>query len=165
MSESDSIANKSHSQFSHGLSRTREYKIWHAMIRRCYDTTHISYPFYGGKGVSVCQRWLDSVANFYADIGPRPSPKHTLDRIESTGNYEPSNCQWATRREQALNRCNKRLITAFGETKSAEEWAADERCIITEAQIRRRLPLKWSNERMLTEPIHPNQPKNARKRK
>jgi len=80
-----------------------EYFVWHSMFRRCYDPRHNSFENYGGRGVTVCDRWRSFEA-FLEDMGPRPGPKLTLDRIDNGGNYEPSNCQWATRREQFLNK-------------------------------------------------------------
>lgn len=73
------------------------------MLRRCSDMTHMSYGNYGGRGIKVCGRWLNSFENFYEDMGTRPSPKHSLDRINFNGNYEPSNCRWSTTKEQRWN--------------------------------------------------------------
>jgi hypothetical protein len=88
---------------THGKSRTPEHRAWRGMLDRCTLPTHISYPYYGGRGITVCERWR-SFANFLADMGPKPTSKHTLDRINGNGNYEPSNCRWATWSEQNRNR-------------------------------------------------------------
>lgn len=92
---------------THGAARvgaeTPEYHAWHAMFQRCTNPHHASWEDYGGRGVTVCERW-QSFENFIADMGPRPSPKHSLDRTNNDGNYEPSNCRWATWNEQARNR-------------------------------------------------------------
>lgn len=80
------------------------YDIWYAMIYRCYSERMNIFPNYGGRGITVCERWLNSLKDFMDDMGPRPSIYHTLDRINVNGNYEPFNCRWATMKEQALNK-------------------------------------------------------------
>lgn len=85
---------------NHGLTHTGEYQSWSSMRGRCADRNN---PDYGGKGIKVCERWND-FRTFYADMGPKPSPSHSIDRKDSSGNYEPANCRWATRSEQNANR-------------------------------------------------------------
>lgn len=108
---------------THGLSRSvPEYCVWECMIARCRNPSRSWFHLYGGRGISVCERWLN-FENFLADMGPRPTPDHSLDRVNNDGNYEPGNCRWATRIEQANNtRINKR-VEFEGQTKSVAEWS------------------------------------------
>ena len=105
----------SESVATHGESRgnwTPEYRAWRAMLDRCNQTGHSSYKYYGARGIKVCERWKASFANFVTDLGRKPSPKHSLDRIDVNGNYEPTNCRWATAIEQRRNRRDSNAIVA-----------------------------------------------------
>lgn len=114
----------------HGYSRkgkvAPEWTAWSSMRNRCFNKKHKSYFRYGGRGISVCGRWLgeNGFANFIADMGNKPSPKHTLDRFPNNdGNYEPSNCRWATPKEQCNNRSNNVILTRNGESLTVSQWA------------------------------------------
>lgn len=123
----------------HAKVKTPEWLAWRNMRVRCYSEKCKQYHRYGGRGITVCDRWTgeDGFSNFLADMGTRPSNKHSLDRIDSDGNYEPSNCRWATSLTQQRNRTNNRKITAFGKTLGCSEWA--ELTGLTLALIHRRV--------------------------
>ena len=88
---------------THGQCGTPEYNSWSMLNQRCRDRNHDAYEYYGERGVSVCKRWIDSFENFIADMGPKSSPSHSIDRIDNDGNYEASNCRWSTQSEQMRN--------------------------------------------------------------
>lgn len=126
--------------------------IWHGMIRRCTVPATIGYENYGGRGVIVCRRWLESFEAFLEDMAPRPSPRHSLDRHpDNDGNYEPGNVRWATRAEQARNKRTNRLITYQGETKCLMDWASE--LGMLHATLDGRLRRGWDVERALTTPL------------
>ena len=98
---------------THGMSKTRPYRIWRAMINRCHFDAYPERHLYGGRGIVVCQRWRDSFENFIADMG-LPEQHHSIDRIDVNGNYEPSNCRWADAKQQAANRRTRKSRSAHG---------------------------------------------------
>ncbi len=124
---------------THGRSRSPEYHAWNGMITRCTNERSAAWANYGGRGISVCARWLASFENFLADMGERPTSRHSVDRIDVNGHYEPSNCRWATMVQQANNRRGNRKLTALGETKTVSEWALDERCLVSYGTVLWRL--------------------------
>lgn len=136
-------------KLTHGMSYTSEYRIWTRMKQRCYsDTTGAKN--YRDRGIKVCDRWLESFENFYEDMGSRPSPKHSIDRIDNDGDYCPENCRWATRTEQQNNTSKNVRLTLNGETKTMTEWA---RVLgISPQTIRARNRKGWSDEKVLTTP-------------
>jgi hypothetical protein len=98
-------------RMTHGLYGIPEYRAWAAMKSRCSNPKHPRWKYYGARGITVCERWLASFNNFWADMGPRPSPTHCLDRRDNDGNYEPANCHWATGDESRINR-RARAVTS-----------------------------------------------------
>lgn len=132
----------------HGKSKTPEFTVWQMMIQRCTNNKHKSYPRYGGRGITVCQRWLDSFENFLSDVGIRPSVEHTLDRIKNHIGYQPDNCKWATPLEQGQNKCNNRLITHNGLTLTESEWCR--RIGLSKGTISRRIKSGYSVEQAMS---------------
>lgn len=139
---------------THGMARSPEHISWLAMWARCTNPKRPEWHCYGERGITVCDRWKD-FANFYADMGPRPSNKHTLDRINNAGNYEPPNCRWATRKQQMRNVRYNHHLTLNGETLCLAEWA--ERIGIHQTTLARRLKSGWTVEQTLTTPLVPPQ--------
>ena len=109
---------------THGGCKDDIYRIWCCMRDRCRTTTNPKYGNYGGRGIRVCERWNDFAA-FKHDMGPRPSPEHSIDRIDVNGDYAPKNCRWATPTTQAQNARTNRNLTFNGETKCMAQWARD----------------------------------------
>lgn len=109
----------------HGHARkgavTAEFSAWQAMIARCTRTTHASYKNYGARGIAVCRRWRLSFANFLADMGPRPSRQHSLDRRNNDRGYSPKNCRWATKKEQRANQRRRARIDQFSDAELSGE--------------------------------------------
>lgn len=88
----------------HGMCDTSEYRSWYQMKSRCYDPNNTRYEGWGGRGIKVCDRWRNSFKAFYEDMGPKPTPTHSIDRVDNDGDYTPDNCRWATRAEQQRNK-------------------------------------------------------------
>lgn len=108
----------------HGMSNTPEWTAYYRMLARCYNPNTASFPHYGGRGIKVCDRWRESFASFYEDMGPRPAG-HSLDRIDVDGDYEPANCRWATATQQAQNKTTNINLTHEGQTKCLTQWARE----------------------------------------
>lgn len=141
--------NKRHGE-SQGGGRTVEYHIWEAMTQRCRNPRASGYAGYGARGIAVCERWL-TYENFLADVGRRPSPRHSLDRRDNDGDYSPENVRWATPKEQARNRRTTRMLTCGGVTRCLAEWA--EFSGINMKALHLRLKRGWPIERAIAEPL------------
>lgn len=127
----------------HGHSNSPTYTSWYAMKRRCIYPKQDSYPYYGGRGITVCERWM-TFENFLADMGVRPSKNHSVDRINANGNYEPSNCRWATAKEQAGHKKNNLVLTLDGKSMILTDWAEKYGIPIPtlKGRLRRGVPLR-----------------------
>ncbi len=136
--------------YKHGMYRSSEYTSWGSMLERCYNERNHNFPKYGGAGITVCPRWKTSFVNFLSDMGLKPSPKHTLDRIDGTKNYEPSNCRWATPKEQANNRRDNKHFCFLGITHTISEWS--EITGISYSILWKRSKKQWSAKRALLTP-------------
>lgn len=109
-------------RFTHGKTNTPEYRTWCVMKSRCLNPKFPKYSAYGARGIAICERWRNSFANFLADMGPRPSPQHTIDRFpDQNGSYEPGNCRWATPTQQARNRSITVTVEYHGRTVTLAE--------------------------------------------
>jgi hypothetical protein len=123
-----------------------EYRSWNSMVTRCHCPNHKNYKHYGGRGIEVCNEWR-SFATFYADMGPRPSPKHSLDRIDNEKGYEPGNCRWATREQQCRNTSRNKRITINGTTRLLCDW--EKETGIKGNTLIYRLSAGWPQDRLL----------------
>lgn len=133
-------------------ARPPEYSIWCHMIRRCESVTGPDYPEWGGRGIRVCDRWRTSFADFYADMGPRPSPRYSIDRRDNNGPYAPENCAWVLMRVQSNNRRDNRRITWKGRTQTLAQWGRE--IGLHPLTLSMRIKAHWPLDRALTEPLH-----------
>lgn len=135
---------------THGRSDTPEYATWRQMLDRCENPKNKRYKDYGGRGIMVCERWHEP-QNFLDDMGKRPSRKHSLDRVDNDGNYEPANCRWSTAVEQHNNCRSNRVLVWDGRSMTTAQWAVA--LGINASILRNRLYRKWSVERTLSQPV------------
>lgn len=146
---------KSGLRLTHGMARRHkvvpEYGVWSGMRDRCENPANNRFHLYGARGISVCERW-QQFEFFYEDMGPRPTAKHSIDRIDNDGNYQPGNCRWITMKEQANNTSANRLLTFNGVTLTLSQWS--ERLGINVGTLGHRTGrLGWSIERAFSEPV------------
>ena len=135
---------------THGLSHTRMHARWMGMIARCENPNHSAYARYGGRGVRVCRRWRKSFTAWLADMGPPPTPRHTIDRIDNDDDYKPSNCRWATNKANCRNKKTSQFIEWGGERLHIAEWA--ERLGMSQQTLVYRITF-WSLEKAFTTPV------------
>lgn len=134
-----------------GTNRTVEYDTWAHMIRRCHTPTTAFFENYGGRGITVCDRWRYSYENFLADMGRRPSAKHSLDRIDNDGNYEPSNCRWTTSTVQLNNTRRNHVVEFQGKTQTLTQWERE--LDLPRNMLQSRLKSGWPIEQAFTLPL------------
>ena len=135
---------------THGMTESPEYNTWKGMKARCTNPKATGYDRYGGAGIMVCKRWLESFENFLEDMGARPEGK-TLERVDGTKGYTRGNCRWATKSEQCNNRRGNVKLTYGGVTMGVFQWAR--KLGIKPATLKNRLRIGWSAEKALTTPI------------
>ena len=142
-------------RLKHGMSNTPIHNTWKQMKGRCYNTNDDAYDDYGGRGITVCDRWRNVFEAFDEDVSKLPhygEDGYTLDRIDVNGNYEPENVRWSDSETQANNRRNNRLLTYNGKTQTEAQWAK-ELCINVTTLNMRLNKYHWSIEKALTEPV------------
>lgn len=136
---------------THGLTHSTEYKSWTGIIDRCCNPKQRKYAMWGGRGITVCDEWRGSFEAFLRDMGPKPSPSHSIDRYpDNDGPYCAGNCRWATKKEQARNTRRNRYLTIGGETLTFSEWA--ERKGVDVRRIVERKDRGWSDWDALNKP-------------
>ncbi len=151
-----SSKNRSQRFIRHGMTKSTEYIIYLGIKARCLNKNSDSYGDYGGRGITICDRWLECFENFYADMGDRPSMEYSIHRVDNDGNYEPGNCIWATIDVQANRKRNNRILPFNGESLTISEWS--KKTGLPRSTIKNRLRLlHWSIEKTLTTPKLVNQ--------
>lgn len=135
--------------FKHGRRGTPEYKAWNSMLQRCENSKNPRYERYGGRGIRVCEQWHD-FETFYADMGPRPFPNHSIDRINNDKGYEPDNCRWTTPEQQRRNKVNTRIVIFQGRALCITD--ACKLAGISYPGFLYRVALGWSDNRALSVP-------------
>lgn len=141
----------SKSKTKHGACGTGTYRVWMHMRQRCENPTDNGFPDYGGRGIRVCERWRKSFSSFFEDMGEKPTGK-SINRINNDGNYEPSNCKWATESEQANNRRGNRVLEFKGKRLTVSQWSME--LGLSQKALRSRVQMGWPVERILSEPVN-----------
>lgn len=145
---------------THGMSGTVEYQAWINMRDRCSNPSAAHYDCYGGRGITVCCRWVNSFENFYEDMGPRPSTKHSIDRIDVNGNYQPQNCRWVTSKEQNRNTRTNTIVQYLGQGMCIAE--AAELSGISQCTLSMRVRRGWDASRLFAPVRSISRSKNSR---
>lgn len=135
---------------THGATDSAEYRTWQGMISRCENRNLKCFGRYGGRGIIVCGRWRESFVLFLSDVGPRPSPRHSIERKDNDGDYGPDNCIWATRKEQSRNRRSTVSIEVDGARGLAADWSRFTG--VNESTIRHRIRAGWGHREAVFTP-------------
>jgi len=138
---------------TYGMAYNLEYKSWANMKQRCLNKHNSKYKDWGGRGIKVCKRWL-KFENFYKDMGDKPFKSYSIDRIDNSKGYFKENCRWATKKEQARNKRNNKMITYKGETFCLKEWS--EKLNIKYSILQNRLNDKWDIKKLFQQPRYYN---------
>ncbi len=145
---------KSANGYKHGNGTrgmvTPEYRSWAGLRSRCLNPNSPKFRIYGGRGIKVCERW-DEFKNFISDMGQKPTPDHTIERVDRNGNYEPSNCVWATPKAQARNRSTNHILTVNGVSKTMVLWS--EQSGIKLKTLAQRIRKGWSDSDAVLKPL------------
>lgn len=150
-------------QLRHGLSYTPEYRAWQTARHRCTCETSPAWADYGGRGIRMCDRWLNSPEAFLADVGPRPTPRHEIDREDNDGHYEPGNVRWVERPINSRNRRSNRFVEINGESLTIAGWA--ERSGVERSTIAYRLRAGWEPAAAVGTAAREKSPKGRAKHK
>jgi len=136
---------------THHLSQTPVYQAWASILQRCYNPKHPHFDLWGGRGITVCQEWREGFEAFYRDMGPKPTPLHSIDRIDNDGNYEKTNCRWTTKDVNSSNQRRASFLEIGGEKLTFKQ--ARLRSGMSKAGLRARIRKGWPMERLLDPPI------------
>jgi hypothetical protein len=142
-----------HGNTRHGRSNSPEYRIWADIKKRCLNPKNWAWKYYGGRGITIHPTWM-TFEGFLEDMGERPSERHTIDRVNNDGNYDVTNCKWATRKTQARNSRHNLKVTISGQTKCLSEWIENPLVLVPYATAYMRLVrYGWTPEMALFHPI------------
>lgn len=142
---------QSETHATHKRTNTPEYESWSGMKKRCFNRRCKSYPDYGGRGITVCDRWSKSFQAFLDDMGLKPDSANSIERVNNNGNYEPGNCKWGTAVEQNRNKRNSRILTMDGTSMTVAAWS--DRTGIDMSTILQRKARGWTDSDALTRPL------------
>lgn len=136
---------------THGETHSPEHRTWNRIKVRCFNERSAGFRNYGGRGITMCPEWVDSFPKFLEHVGRKPTPEHTIERIDNDRGYEPGNVRWATPKEQANNRRSSVWMTYRGQTKTLGQWADE--MGVNHSTLFMRLERGWSHEKTLSTPL------------